>query len=222
MGKTNEKNSVMIENRINIFTVEKGKLKILLQRKTKDPYKGYWELPGKMLDKEKTLEENTDEILEEAISTKNVYKEQNYTFSGLDRYPNERVIAASYIALTDEKAVKLKGSEEVEEIAWFDIKELPKIAFDHKEIMDKARTQLKEKLTNTTILKNLFPSDFTLPEIQNIFESIMNIKLDRRNFRKKFITLGLIEETGYNNIGGSGRPAKLYRFKENIKDTNLF
>lgn len=222
MGKTNEKNSVMMENRINIFTVEKGKLKILLQRKTKDPYKGYWELPGKMLDKEKTLEENTDEILEETISTKNVYKEQNYTFSGLDRYPNERVIATSYIALTDEKTVKLKGSEEVEDIAWFDIKELPKIAFDHKEIMDKAREQLKSKLTNTTILKNLFPADFTLPEIQNIFESIMNIKLDRRNFRKKFINLGLIEETGYNNVGGSGRPAKLYRFKENIKDTNLF
>lgn len=222
MSKTNEKNSVMMENRINIFTVEKGKLKILLQRKTKDPYKGYWELPGKMLDKEKTLEENTDEILEETISTKNVYKEQNYTFSGLDRYPNERVIATSYIALTDEKTVKLKGSEEVEDIAWFDIKELPKIAFDHKEIMDKARIQLKEKLTNTTVLKNLFPADFTLPEIQNIFESIMNIKLDRRNFRKKFINLGLIEETGYNNVGGSGRPAKLYRFKENIKDTNLF
>lgn len=222
MGKTNEKSSVMMENRINIFTVEKGKLKILLQRKTKDPYKGYWELPGKMLDKEKTLEENTDEILEETISTKNVYKEQNYTFSGLDRYPNERVIAVSYIALTDEKTVKLKSSEEVEDIAWFDIKELPKIAFDHKEIIDKARIQLKEKLTNTTVLKNLFPEEFTLPEIQNIFESIMNIKLDRRNFRKKFINLGLIEETGYNNVGGSGRPAKLYRFKENIKDTNLF
>lgn len=222
MGKTNEKNSVMMENRINIFTVEKGKLKILLQRKTKDPYKGYWELPGKMLDKEKTLEENTDEILEETLSTKNVYKEQNYTFSGLDRYPNERVIAVSYIALTDEKTVKLKSSEEVEDIAWFDIKELPKIAFDHKEIIDKARIQLKEKLTNTTVLKNLFPEEFTLPEIQNIFESIMNIKLDRRNFRKKFINLGLIEETGYNNVGGSGRPAKLYRFKENIKDTNLF
>lgn len=222
MSKTNEKNSVMMENRINIFTVEKGKLKILLQRKTKDPYKGYWELPGKMLDKEKILEENTDEILEETISTKNVYKEQNHTFSSINRYPDERVIAVSYIALTDEKTVKLKGSEEVEDIAWFDIKELPKIAFDHKEIMDKARTQLKEKLTNTTVLKNLFPADFTLPEIQNIFESIMNIKLDRRNFRKKFINLGLIEETGYNNVGGSGRPAKLYRFKENIKDTNLF
>ena len=223
MSKTNEKNSILLENRINIYTVEKGKLKILLQRKSKEPYKGYWELPGSLLKKEETLEENIDNLLTETIGTKDIYKEQNYTFSNIDRYPNERVLATSYIALTDKRLVKLnKEAEGIEDIEWFDIKELPKIAYDHKEILDKAREELKTKLTNTTILKNLFPSDFTLPELQNTFESIMNIKLDRRNFRKKFITLGLIEETGYNNIGGSGRPAKLYRFKENIKETNLF
>lgn len=223
MSKTNEKNSILLENRINIFTVEKGALKILLQRKTKDPYKGYWELPGSLLEKEETLEENIDKLLIETIGTKDIYKEQNYTFSSIDRYPNERVIATSYVGLTDKRLVKInKETEDIEDIEWFDIKELPKIAYDHKEILDKAREELKTKLTNTTILKNLFPSDFTLPELQNTFESIMNIKLDRRNFRKKFITLGLIEETGYNNIGGSGRPAKLYRFKENIKETNLF
>ena len=223
MSKTNEKNSIILENRISIFTVEKGKLKVLLQRKSKEPYKGYWELPGETLKNTETLEENIDNLLTETIGTKDIYKEQNYTFSNIDRYPNERVLATSYIALTDKSLVTLKKENcEIEGIEWFDIKELPKIAFDHKEIMDKAREQLKLKLTNTTILKNLFPSDFTLPELQNTFESIMNIKLDRRNFRKKFITLGLIEETGYNNIGGSGRPAKLYRFKEKIKDTNLF
>ena len=223
MSKTNEKNGILLENRINIFTVEKGNLKVLLQRKTMDPYKGYWELPGKMLKKEETLEDNIDDLLIETIGTKKIYKEQNYTFSSIDRYPNERVIAISYIGLTDSRKVKINiENEEIETIEWFDITKLPKIAFDHKKIMDKAREGLKSKLTNTTILKNLFPSDFTLPELQNTFESIMNIKLDRRNFRKKFITLGLIEETGYNNIGGSGRPAKLYRFKENIKETNLF
>lgn len=223
MSKTNEKNSILLENRINIFTVENGNLKVLLQKKSKEPYKGYWELPGSLLKKDETLEENINNLLIETIGTKNIYKEQNYTFSSIDRYPNERVLATSYIGLTDTRKVKLnKNIEDIEDIQWFDMKELPKIAFDHKEIMDKARQELKSKLTNTTVLKNLFPSDFTLPELQNTFESIMNIKLDRRNFRKKFITLGLIEETGYNNIGGSGRPAKLYRFKENIKETNLF
>ena len=86
----------------------------------------------------------------------------------------------------------------------------------------KCLLKLKSVLVNTNVLKSLFPSDFTLPELQCVYESIMNVKLDRRNFRKKFISFGLIEDTGYNSAGFSGRPAKLYRFKEDIRDINLF
>ena len=223
MSKNNNENNIILENIISIFTIEKGTLKVLLQRKKTEPYKGYWRLPGNILNNAITIEQNIDEILDETIGTSNIYKEQVYTFSNIDRYPSERIIAITYIDLTDNKTIEIKKEDaQIEDTDWFDINALPKIAFDHKEIMDKAREELKSKLTNTTILKKLFPSDFTLPELQNTFESIMNIKLDRRNFRKKFITLGIIEETGYNNIGGSGRPAKLYRFKENIKETNLF
>lgn len=223
MSKNNNENNIILENIISIFTIEKGTLKVLLQRKKTEPYKGYWRLPGNILNNAITIEQNIDEILDETIGTSNIYKEQVYTFSNIDRYPSERIIATTYVALTDNKTIEIKKEDaQIEDTEWFDINALPKIAFDHKEIMDKAREELKSKLTNTTILKKLFPSDFTLPELQNTFESIMNIKLDRRNFRKKFITLGIIEETGYNNIGGSGRPAKLYRFKENIKETNLF
>lgn len=223
MSKNNNENNIILENIISIFTIEKGTLKVLLQRKKTEPYKGYWRLPGNILNNAITIEQNIDEILDETIGTSNIYKEQVYTFSNIDRYPSERIIATAYVALTDNKTIEIKKEDaQIEDTDWFDINALPKIAFDHKEIMDKAREELKSKLTNTTILKKLFPSDFTLPELQNTFESIMNIKLDRRNFRKKFITLGIIEETGYNNIGGSGRPAKLYRFKENIKETNLF
>lgn len=223
MSKNNNENNIILENIISIFTIEKGTLKVLLQRKKTEPYKGYWRLPGNILNNAITIEQNIDEILDETIGTSNIYKEQVYTFSNIDRYPSERIIATTYVALTDNKTIEIKKEDaQIEDTEWFGINALPKIAFDHKEIMDKAREELKSKLTNTTILKKLFPSDFTLPELQNTFESIMNIKLDRRNFRKKFITLGIIEETGYNNIGGSGRPAKLYRFKENIKETNLF
>ena len=223
MSKNNNENNIILENIISIFTIEKGTLKVLLQRKKTEPYKGYWRLPGNIINNAITIEQNIDEILDETIGTSNIYKEQVYTFSNIDRYPSERIIATTYVALTDNKTIEIKKEDaQIEDTDWFDINALPKIAFDHKEIMDKAREELKSKLTNTTILKKLFPSDFTLPELQNTFESIMNIKLDRRNFRKKFITLGIIEETGYNNIGGSGRPAKLYRFKENIKETNLF
>ena len=145
--------------------------------------------------------------------------EQNYTFSSIDRDPENRVVGVSYIGLVDNKKVKL--NEELE-LNWFNLEELPKIGYDHKEIIESSKQLLKTKLVNTTILKNLFPNEFTLPELQSVFESIMNKKLDRRNFRKKFLTLNLIEETGNNSVGGSGRPAKLYKFKENIKDINLF
>lgn len=220
MAKIKEETDVMVETLVNIFTVETGNLKILLERKKEDPYKGYWILPGNILNNKVTLEETLEKTLTETIGTINIYFEQNHTFSNINRNPNERIIATSYVGLIDNK-IKIKNSEE-KELVWFKISELPKIGYDHKEIIETARELLKTRLANTTILQNLFPSDFTLPELQNVFENIMNIKLDRRNFRKKFLTLNLIEETGYNNLGGSGRPAKLYKFKENIKNINLF
>ncbi len=218
MNKMIKQDSVILETLISIFTVEKGKLKILLEKKQNDPYKGYWKLPGDILAKDETLEKNIDDVLENIIGTSKIYKEQNHTFSEINRTPNERTIATSYIGIIDSNLIKETNIE----TKWFIIDEIPKMAYDHKEIVEKAKELLKNRLINTNILKNLFPSDFTLPELQSTFESIMSIKLDRRNFRKKFINLGLIEETGYNNAGGSGRPAKLYKFKETIKEINLF
>lgn len=214
-----KEDSFILESLINIFTVEKGNLKILLERKKEDPYKGYWILPNETLKKDTTLEVTIESILNRTINTSKIYIEQNYTFSGIDRYPGNRIISISYIGLVDNK--KLKLNDEIE-LNWFNLDELPKIGYDHKEIIETSKELLKTKLVNTTILKNLFPNEFTLPELQSVFESIMNKNLDRRNFRKKFLTLNLIEETGNNSVGGSGRPAKLYRFKENIKDINLF
>ena len=222
MNKMNNENTVFVEVLTNIFTVEKGKLKILLARKNTEPYKGYWELPNKILSNEETLEETKEKILEETIGTSNIYTEQNYTFSKLDRNPNNRILATSYIGLIDSKTIGKKKKKNENNWEWFTINELPKIAFDHKEVIENATELLKTKLVSANILKKLFPSDFTLPELQEIYENIMNKKLDRRNFRKKFINLGLIEDTGYKSEGRSGRPAKLYRFKETIKETYLF
>lgn len=222
MSKLNNENLITLETLVSIFTVEKGTFKILLKRKSTDPYKGYWVLPGKILNNQTTLEENTDSILNETIGTTKIYIEQNFTFSKIDREPNERVLATTYIGLIDSKTNELKNKIETTELQWFPINELPKIGYDNKEIIDYSIEKLKIKLNNITIIKNLFPSDFTLPELQNIYESIMNLKLDRRNFRKKFINLGLIEDTGYKSEGGSGRPAKLYRFKDDLKEINIF
>ena len=96
------------------------------------------------------------------------------------------------------------------------------MGYDHEEIVKSAIIYLRKILVNSKMLKNLFPSDFTLPEIQKVCEQILGCKLDRRNFRKKFINLGLVVDTGYKNEGKNGRPGKLYRFTDEIKERDLF
>lgn len=219
MSKLKDENSVLLETLISMFTVEKGVLKILLEKKQEEPYKGYWILPSDILKKNTTLEENIENTIRRVVNTSKIYLKQDFTFSSINRNLNERIIATSYIALVDNRV--LKTNEEIE-LNWFDLEKLPKIGYDHKKIIEKSRETLKRGLLTTTILKNLFPNEFTLPEVQSVFESIMNKKLDRRNFRKKILNLNLIEELGNNSLGRSGRPAKLYKFKENIKEINLF
>ena len=212
-----------VESIISIFTIRDGKMKILLVRKKTDPYRGYWILPGDFVPTNQTIEENLAELIYDKIGYENIYMEQCHTFSRIDRDPMDRVIATSYIGLLDTATASFKRGKRPEvESAWFDINEIPKVGYDHEEIIAQSISYLRAKIINSNVLKSLFPSDFTLPEIGRIYEQILNVKLDRRNFRKKFINQGLIEDTGYKTEKTNGRPAKLYRFKENIEDRNLF
>lgn len=212
-----------LETLISIFTIDKGDLKVLLLRKKTEPYKGYWILPGNALRNDETLEDNVTDAVLDKTGLLSVYIEQCYTFSNIDRDPDGRVIATSFIGLVDSKSVEIKREERPEyETAWFSVSELPKLGYDHENILARNLEYLKKKIINSNVLKSLFPSDFTLPELQNVYEQILGKKLDRRNFRKKFIGLDLIEDTLEKNTGFNGRPAKLYRFKDEIKEINLF
>lgn len=214
--------SIVIETRIGIFTINHGNIKILLIRKLNEPYKGYWVLPGSELKIDETLENNISDVVIERVGLSNISIEQCHTFSNLDRSPSERRIATTFIGLIDSKTVELKQNKTAYETAWFNIEDIPKTGYDHDLIINHLITALRKKLLNINSLKSLFPSDFTLPELQVIYEQILNKKLDRRNFRKKFITLNLIEDTGNKNDGVSGRPAKLYKFKDIVKEKELF
>jgi len=212
-----------LETLISIFTIDKGELKVLLLRKKTEPYKGYWILPGNALRNDETLEDNITDAVLDKTGLLSVYIEQCYTFSNIDRDPDGRVIATSFIGLVDSKSVEIKREERPEyETAWFSIEELPKLGYDHETILARNVDYLKKKIVNSNVLKSLFPSDFTLPELQHVYEQILGKELDRRNFRKKFIGLDLIEDTLEKNTGFNGRPAKLYRFKDEIKEINLF
>lgn len=213
----------MIETLVSIFTVEKGEVKILLFRKKDEPYKGYWTLPGNIVKSDETLEENINNFLFNVCGLDNIYLEQSKVFSKPERLIDKRVVAVSFIGLIDVTSIQLKEdiSPDIES-DWFSVSSIPKMAYDHEEIIVENLNQFRNTIVNSDILKILFPSDFTLPELQSVYEQILDKELDRRNFRKKFINFDLIEDTGYKNEGYNGRPAKLYRFKEKEEDIELF
>lgn len=223
MGLKNKEYINYIESLINIFTVEQGQIKILLFRKKVDPYKGYWALPSDIVRNDVTIEDTVSDVVYDIVGLKSLYIEQCHTFSHCDRGNDEYVTAVSYIGLIDSKSAEIKREERSDyESAWFDIDTLPKLAYDHEVVINNAIELLKKKIVNVSVLKTLFPSDFSLPELQMVYEKLLGKTLDRRNFRKKFVGLGLVEPTGDKNEGGNGRPAKLYSFTENIEDKNLF
>ena len=213
----------LLETLIGIFTVDKGKIKILLMHKKTEPYKGYWVLPGSLLSNNETLEDNITDVVCETLGLPTMYIEQCYTFSNLNRDPDNRVVATAFIGLIDNITLVLKKQERDEiELAWFEINSIPKTGYDHDKIINKLVEYLKKRMINSNILKILFPSDFTLPELQKVYEQVLNTEIDRRNFRKKLVNLGYVIDTGDVNEGYMGRPAKLYRFNDELEERNLF
>lgn len=217
-----EEYTAILENLLNIFTVEKGVLKVLLMRKKTEPYRGYWILPTNIVTNKETLEENILLTIKQ-LGLPKMYVEQGHIFSDLNRDPDERIVGISYIGLIDYSTYKFKTDERSDlELAWFNIGDIPKMGYDHEFIVRDTIKLLCKKLINSEILKHLFPSDFTLPEIQRVYEQILGYPLDRRNFRKKFVNLGIVIDTGDKNEGSNGRPGKLYRFNDDFKERNLF
>lgn len=206
----------------NIFMVDKGIIKILLLKKETDPYRGYWSLPRGILADDETVLDSAIDISYRFTGIKNIIFDENSVFSNVDRINDERILGISCIGLTDSVTVSLRQSEAILEYDWFNIKNLPKMIYDHSDIASKAIIDLKKVLDDFKLLKRLFPSDFTLPELQKVYEQILDTELDRRNFRKKLMSLDVLEPTGDNNMGESGRPAKLYRFKEDLEEKKLF
>lgn len=211
---------MQIEALASILTIIDGKFKILLTRRKTEPYKGYWVLPSELLDKDSTLEETIDNCVSSKLGLNKLEFEQGVACSELDRNPSKRVIGISYVSIVDSRTVETL--EVNDSLDWFEIDKLPKLGYDHSDIIMESVEMIKHKLRESTTLKKMFPSDFTLPEIQRMYEQVLEHDLDRRNFRKKFLKADLIEETGYKSLGNNGRPAKLYRFKEDIESKLLF
>lgn len=199
---------------IVIFTLRDQQLKLLLIKRGGEPYKGKWALPGGFVQMDEDLETGARRELAEETGISGVYLEQLYTFGAVDRDPRERVITVAWYALIPSDRIQLQAATDAEAVGWFGLDELPPLAFDHQDIVAMAHQRLVAKLDYSTIAFQFMPREFTLSELQEVYEIILRAEMDRRNFRKWILALEQIEETGEERREGAHRPAKLYRVKE--------
>lgn len=198
---------------IVIFTIRDGRLKLLLIKRGGEPYQGRWALPGGFVEMDEDLEASARRELEEETGVSGVYLEQLYTFGRPDRDPRERVITVAYYALIPSDQVRLQAATDAEAVGWFAFEELPPLAFDHDEIVTMAHQRLVAKLDYSTIAFQFLPREFTLSELQDVYEIIRREPVDKRNFRKQVLALGKLVETKKMKRDGAHRPARLYRVK---------
>jgi 8-oxo-dGTP diphosphatase len=196
---------------IVIFTIRQDELKLLLIKRALPPFEGQWALPGGFVHIDESLEAGARRELEEETGVRDVYLEQLYTFGKPDRDPRERVITVAYYALIASDQIELRAASDAEGVSWFGMDELPALAFDHADILKMAHERLVAKLDYSTIALQFMPAAFTLSELQQVYELILREPIDKRNFRKKILSLKQLEETGEDKREGPHRPAKLYR-----------
>lgn len=197
-----------------IFTVRNNKLHALLIQMKKHPYEGRWAFPGGLIGELETTEEAARRILKTQTGVEDVYLEQLATFDGPKRDPFGRVISVAYLALVPSEHVVLKTTDRYEDVAWRPVDELPELAYDHSRMASDAIRRLRAKLEYTNVAWSLLPEVFSLTELQNIYEAILDRPLDKRNFRKKMLSLRLLAASGKKRKGSAHRPAELYRFRD--------
>ena len=195
-----------------IFTINKGKLHVLLIKMRKRPYERHWAAPGGLIKANESLKSAAARLLREKAGVRNVYLEQLYAFGDPHRDPFGRVVSVAYFALVPNLGMTLKTTGEYDDVNWFVVKSLPPLAYDHREIINKALRRLQSQIANSNIAYSLLPPKFTLTELQKTYEIILGRKLDKRNFRKKILSLEIVRKTRKRQSGVTNRPAELYEF----------
>lgn len=199
-----------------VFTLEGDTLKVLLIKRASEPFMSRLALPGGFLWEGETTQEAAARILHDKAGTdvpEHVFMEQLYTFDDPARDPRGRVVSVTYYALVPRHRLQIEEGENTEAPALYEIHKLKGLAFDHARIISYAVGRLQAKLAYTNAAYSLLPERFTFSQLQRLYEVILDRQLDKRNFRKKYLSLGLIESTNERVSGGRHRPAELYRFR---------
>ena len=197
-----------------IFTFHEGKLKVLLNERNEYPYRDWWAMPGYFVDKQEEMEQAVNRIAYEHTGLKNIYLEQLAAMAGLKRHPEGRILTVAYMALVRYEDVKNKVkpvTNYMRQAKWFDVNNVPELAFDHNDILQLGLKKLKSNLNYSTGAFELLPDKFTLTQLQQIYEAILGESLDKRNFRKRMSNLGYLKELEEFQTGVSYRAARLYK-----------
>lgn len=195
-----------------IFGFDGQQLNVLLIRRGIEPYKGSWAFPGGFLRMEETVEECARRELYEETGYEQPYMEQFGVFSAVDRDPRWRVVTVGFYALVPMKEVQ--GGDDAAEARWFPINQMPTLAFDHADIFEAALRRLREDVYFRPIGFELLPKKFTVPQLQRLYEAILGVQFDRRNFMKKMMSTDILEDTGEKEEAHSHRAATYYRFNQ--------
>ena len=195
-----------------IFGFDDGDLKVLLIERGEEPFIGKWALPGDLVYPTEGIESAASRVLNELTGLENVYLEQVKAFGAIDRHPIGRVITIAYYSLIKISSNQLKTSSFAKEAKWHSVNQVESLAFDHFKILKASYLMLKKSIRNRPVGFELLPPKFTLTELQHLYESVLEAELDKRNFRKKILSMGLLKDMNESQAGVAHRPAKLYSF----------
>jgi 8-oxo-dGTP diphosphatase len=198
---------------VAVCTVRDATLHVLLARATGGPFAGAWALPGGLVRDAEPLDVAAARTLHDRTGLTDVYLEQLYTFGSPDRDPATRVVSVAYVGLIpDAVRYPVVPSNAGGDVAWCPVRRLPALAYDHAAVVHTAVTRLRAKLQYTNLVYTLLPPAFTVSELHAVYEAILGRRLDRRNFRKKILSTGLLSALDRVRRGAH-RPATLYRFR---------
>jgi 8-oxo-dGTP diphosphatase len=184
-----------------MFTIEDNTLEVLLVKRAHEPYKDQWALPGGFLWNGEATKQTAERILCDKAGVEGMYIEQLYTFDSPGRDPRGQIVSVAYFALVARESLKINLSAKTQHPTLFPVASLPQLAFDHQHIISYAHRRLQAKIQYTNAVYSLLPPAFTFNQLQSVYETILGRSLDRRNFRKKFMSLGLIRPTGQKLTG---------------------
>lgn len=197
------------------YSREKG-VSILLIKRKYDPFKGSWAIPGGFVEEKESLEEAVARELQEETGVKINYLEQLYTFGKPERDPRKRIISVAYFGLVKSKQFeKLHATTDAEEAEWFNFKQLPSLAFDHQKILNVAIERLRGKMVYQPVGFELLDKKFPFSDLEHLYSTLLDRPIDRRNFRKKVMSLGILDELKEKvKSTGAGRPGNLFQFNK--------